>query len=285
MTLVKSGTGTLNLSGNNTFTGGLYLNAGNVILGNAGALNSSTPNIVSFGNSDTTVNGTSNATFSVQSGTLTINGNSLSLPQISTANANAGTPVLQNANAAAAVLTLNGSNASTFNGTIQDGAGGGTLGLTVAGSGGLTLSGSNTYTGPTTIASGKLALASAANNIATSKAITINFGATLDVTKVTSGFSLTLGQTLTGSGSISGTLGATSGSTLNPGSNGVGTLTTTGLTLNSGATLNFEIGAISGDLVNVTGTNGLAINGTGSVLVNLLQPNSLSALATAAGHL
>ena len=277
--LVKSGVGTLILSGANTFTGGVYLNAGNLVIGSAGALNSTTPNFVSFGNSDTPVT-SSNSTFTVTSGTLTLKGTSVALPQISTANVSAGTPVIQNANANAATLTITGSSPSTFSGTVQDGTGGGKLSLTVAGTGGLTLSGSNTYTGTTTISSGTLALASASNNISGSKLVTLNSGSTLDVTKVTGGFTLALGQTLTGSGTVAGTLSVGSGATVNPGLSGTGTLAATGFTLNAGATMNFEFASpTTGDLVNV-GANGLTINGgAGSVLINLLQPNSSSALA------
>ena len=51
--LVKSGAGTLTLSGNNTFTGGVTINAGLIILGNPGALNSTSPNAVTFGSGST----------------------------------------------------------------------------------------------------------------------------------------------------------------------------------------------------------------------------------------
>ncbi len=47
--MVKAGTGTLTLGGNNTFSGGLTIRGGTVKMGNAGALNSTTPNAVTLG--------------------------------------------------------------------------------------------------------------------------------------------------------------------------------------------------------------------------------------------
>src|SRR5207247_9074660 len=52
-TLTKSGAGTWTLSGSNTFTGGVTINAGILQLNNAGALNSTTANAVTFGASST----------------------------------------------------------------------------------------------------------------------------------------------------------------------------------------------------------------------------------------
>ena len=53
LALVKSGSGTQTLSGANTFTGGVTINAGNLQLGSTGALNSTSPNAVNFGAAST----------------------------------------------------------------------------------------------------------------------------------------------------------------------------------------------------------------------------------------
>ena len=140
--LVKTGgTGTLVLNASNAFTGGVTITGGTLQLGNPGAINSSTPNAVAFS--------------SDSSGTLSLNGISAAISGLTTS-ALVGSPAVQNGNAASAVLTVNNSAANTFAGTLQDGPGGGNLGLTKSGSGTLTLSGNNTFTGGVTINAGNL---------------------------------------------------------------------------------------------------------------------------------
>jgi autotransporter-associated beta strand protein len=124
-------------------------------------------------------------------------------------------------------------------------------GLTKNGAGTLTLGGTNTYTGTTTINAGTLALGSAAS-IANSRNISVAGGAVLDVSAVTGGFALGAAQTLSGSGSVNGTL-ANNGA-IAPGAapGEIGTLTfasspgLNGVTLlkinrNNGAPLNDQI--------------------------------------------
>ncbi|MGN6370129.1 MAG: autotransporter-associated beta strand repeat-containing protein [Phycisphaerae bacterium] len=257
----KSGPGTVILSGANSFTGGVYLNEGVLQLGNAGALNAGAPNAVYFGQATST------------SGTLTLGGNNATASLISTAGATVGSPVIQNASGTSAVLTVNGSSPSTFSGTIQNGSGSGSLGLTVGGAGGMTLSGTNTYTGNTTIQSGsKLILSAASNNISGSKNILVNSGATLALGGVTNGFTLLSGQTLSGSGTITGSLGLGAAAVLNPGTSGIGTLTTDGLALNPNSVVNLQFGSGVNDTVVVNNSGGLVLNGTaGSININLIN--------------
>ena len=132
--LSKSGPGTLILSGNNTFTGGLAINAGMVQLGNSLALNSTTPNYVHFGPASTGIlnlGGSGNVTISsLQSNTVT------------------GSPIVENANSISgqvSTLTVNDSGTDTFAGVMQDDpAGRGVLAIGKSGAGTLVLTAANT---------------------------------------------------------------------------------------------------------------------------------------------
>ncbi len=140
--MTKAGLGTLILNpvAANTFTGGTIINAGVLQIGSTNALNSTagSQNAVTFGASST--------------GTLRLAGNSITIGNLAT-NATPGTTFVENASGTSSTLTIgNGSNASgTYAGTIQNGTGTGTLALRKAGTGTLTLSGTNTYSGGTTI--------------------------------------------------------------------------------------------------------------------------------------
>jgi fibronectin-binding autotransporter adhesin len=145
--LTFQGSGATTLSGNNTFTGGVTINAGNLLVGSAGALNSTagSENAVAFGAGST--------------GTLSLNGNSVTISNLST-NATPGSTIVQNNNGTNATLTVgNASNLNgAFAGVLQDGITG-KLALTKAGGGTLSLTAANTYTGATTITGGTLKLA------------------------------------------------------------------------------------------------------------------------------
>ncbi len=131
------------LNASNTFTGGVTINGGIVRLGNIGALNTASPNNVTFG-----------ASAPVGS-KLQLNGFSVVVAGLNS-NATPGTPVVENASPTAATLTINNTGTNTFAGVIQDGAGGGILSLTKTGAGNQVLGGVNTYTGATTISGGIL---------------------------------------------------------------------------------------------------------------------------------
>ncbi|HEY1717905.1 MAG TPA: autotransporter-associated beta strand repeat-containing protein [Verrucomicrobiae bacterium] len=115
-------------------------------------------------------------------------------------------------------------------------------GLTKLGSGTLTFGTPQTYTGPTVISNGTLALFSTASvgSIANSTNIFIAGGALLDVSGL-SKLTVSGNQTLSGYGSVNGNVVAGSGSTISPGPS-IGTLTfSNSLTLASGSTAIFEI--------------------------------------------
>ncbi len=132
--LEASSTGTLMLAGNNTFTGGLNIPAGEIKLASSGAINSTGANALNLAGT----------------GTLTLNGFSA---RGSSLNGTSGTTV-QNGGTNNSTLTIGNSDVSTFNGTLKNGAGTGTLALTKSGTGELVLGGTNTYSGPTTITTG-----------------------------------------------------------------------------------------------------------------------------------
>lgn len=115
-------------------------------------------------------------------------------------------------------------------------------GLTKLGAGTLTFGTPQTYTGPTVISNGTLALFSTASvgSIANSTNILIASGALLDVSGL-SKLTVSGNQTLAGYGSVNGNVVAGGGSTISPGPS-IGTLTfSNSLTLAAGSTSIFEI--------------------------------------------
>ena len=182
--------------------------------------------------------------------------------------------------------TLDLSGASTISGSVT-----GSGGLTKAGVGRLMLSANNTYTGPTLISAGALALSgNYANNIVSSSTITIANGATLDATGLRAGtLALSSGQTfvnngtllgsLVASGTVSGngTVGALSvlaGGIIAPG-NSVGAIVVHGnldLAGTYAAELDPAASGMTADLLDVTG----AVHLTGATLnVTLMSAPTL----------
>ena len=139
MNLVKNGSGTQTIAGNNTFTGSVTINAGVLQLGSATALNTTAPRPVAFG----------------ADGTLRLAGNSVVVSGLTGSAANT---FVENQSDTQAILTIDkaASTTDTFAGTLRDGTGKGPLGLTKAGSGTLVLTGANTLTGPVSVTGGKL---------------------------------------------------------------------------------------------------------------------------------
>ena len=137
----------------------------------------------------------------ILAGTLDLFGNNTSINGLSgISNSVLGTVL--NSSAFAATLTVGNNNAtSTFSGILQNGTG--SLGLIKTGTGTFTLSGTNNFTGVTSIGSGTLV-------------VNGSLAAGSSVTAQAAG-------TLTGTGSVYGPV--TINGTLVPGTNGLGTLT------------------------------------------------------------
>ena len=160
--LTKIGDGTLSLTGADTYSGGTDVEAGTLKLG------------ASFAASyPLTVNG----------GTLDLNGQSLTVSSLhGTVDADGNGGTITNNASSPATLTLADWNVQTltYAGILEDGTSGGTVALTLSGNATLVLSGSNTYSGPTTISAGTLQ-AGAEYALSPYSDMTVGSGAYLDL--------------------------------------------------------------------------------------------------------
>jgi autotransporter-associated beta strand protein len=231
-------------------------------------LNSGTLNILT----NTTLNAgvvdmVDNATSVDVTGTYNLNFND-------TINGLSGTGTVSTSTVGAKTLTVGSSNSSSsFSGVIEDGSG--SINLIKAGSGTLTLSGTNTYTGSTTINAGTIDVSGQLNsgNYAGAIANSGTFTFSSDSNQILSGDISGTGA-LTKSGSsiltLSGTNTYTGSTTIN-----AGTLKITGalsnltdLIIASDATLDLQISQqfssidLNGTISRTTGTSSLNISGT-----------------------
>ena len=138
----KSGTGTLTLSGANTYTGNTLVSAGKIVLGNALALQNSAYDTASV-NGGLDVTGYPTPTLGGLSGSVNL------------------TSTLITGYDSISTLTLNPQTGitNTYSGDV--GNGNGSMALTKTGSGTQVLSGTNTYTGNTLVSAGKIVLGNA----------------------------------------------------------------------------------------------------------------------------
>lgn len=207
-TVTKSGAGTLSLTGSNTGSGAVTVNAGTLSIGAGGTTGSLAAPIVNqatvvFNRSDTsTYEGIVSGTGSVVksgNGLLSLLGdNTFTAPlRITGGTVGVGSGGTTGSIVAdvitGGVLAFNRSDAVTYAGIIS-----GTGALAMLGPGSLTLTGSNSYTGPTTISTGTLVI-DTTGTIGSLASGTIANGGSLHINRVNSA---AVTGVITGTGSV-----------------------------------------------------------------------------------
>lgn len=286
--LTKSGLGILTLSGSaaNTFTGASSITAGEVdlakntgvtaIAGNITVGDGTASAVLKLINSEQIAD-TSVVSFNgsgATAGILRLNNLSETLGGLSSTGG-AGIVENESGSAATGTLTVNvSSGTQTFSGTLRNGDGtgtDGTLAFVKTGAGTQVLSGTNTYSGATTVSAGVLQIGSSGAGTTGTGAVTVQSGGTLTGTGVVQVTSFT----------------AASGSIVQAGDGtaqaNYGTLTFTPAS-GSGA-INFQSGSTiilginpggTSDLLNIigTGTNTLLFNGNLTITATAFTPTA-----------
>jgi autotransporter-associated beta strand protein/T5SS/PEP-CTERM-associated repeat protein len=227
--LVKSGAGTLTLTGANTYSGGTTINGGTLQLGNGGTTGSITGNVATSSGATLAFNRSNNLTFA---GVISGAGNV--------------------AQTGSGVLTLSGTNTYSGGTRIDSGT------LSVSSNANL-----GNASGGVTLAGGSLRLS---NNTATSfdRAVTVtaDSGVVSNRSSNGAGVTHTLGTLSIGAN----TLSVTRGSSATSGTGGItfGTTTLTGnATFNVGSNARLNLGAISGSYgFTKSGSGNLTLSGT-----------------------
>jgi autotransporter-associated beta strand protein len=270
--LVNIGTGTLILTGSDTYTGGTTISAGTLQIGNGGTSGSITGNVLdngvlAFNRSDSlTFGGIISGTGSLVNlgtGTLTLTGTNT---YTGGTTISAGTLQIGNGGTTGSItgnvldnglLVFNRSDFVTFGGVIS-----GTGGLIQQGTGVLTLPGANTYTGTTLVNSGSLIVDGAIGSLQT----IVNAGGLL-------GGHGTIGGNLINNGIV--------GQLLSP-----GTLTVLGNFIqNAGGILRIGVGGLTAGLHDLLAVSGHVTLGGTLQIVSLgnfsLQPGNEFVFLTA----
>lgn len=253
--IVKNGNGKLIINNANSFTGGVNLNGGIIVVGNASALGAST-NVVAFG--------------AAGNARLQLSNNSVILGGITSADS---TAIVENGGSISdSTLTISGTGSSTFAGTLRDGSGTGKLGLTTSGTATLILTGTNTFTGATSIGAGSTLQIGSGGTSGTLGAGSVAVAGSLVFNRSDS---VTFGDVITGLGTVTvqnGTLVLT-GALNNTGTN----------TINSGAILQVGDGTTNGSAGNITNNGTLTFDNNGTAQTYSAAVSGSGALNILAG--
>jgi len=268
--LAKSGTGTLTLTtAGNDYTGGTTVTGGALVLGASGALPTGGALTVNSASVDLGGNSTSVGAFSGSSATITTN-------------------------VAPATFTATSGAAAIFNGSLQDGTGGGVLTFVKSGTGTLTLTGSSNYSGGTTVTGGTLQLGDGATtngsitgNITDSASVAFANPAALAYSGAISGTGSVV-KSGAGTLTLTGTSNYSGGTTISAGTLQLGDGTSngslTGNIVNNGA-LTFAGLATSGTFAGLISGSGSFTKGAGYTNLTLSATNTFNGLTVNSGTL
>jgi fibronectin-binding autotransporter adhesin len=270
--LTLTGSGTLTLQNNNSYTGITTISGGGElsISGSIASptidLDNGTLQLVNPGAIPSTT-----AVSFAGTGTLDLDGNNIQLANL----AGSGGVIGNGGTGSGATLTYIGTS-STFSGNIEDGINGGMQTTLSVNSGTLTLAGANTFTGATTINGGTVLTIGAGGSLSSSTAVsdngTFNVNNSTSVGSLNGGGLITIGgSTLTvvnggnfsgpiGNGTSSGSLAVTGGTMILSGANsytGATTINNAVLEVTSSASL----GSTSGGAVNISNGGTLDLSG------------------------
>ncbi len=257
--ITKAGAGELHLSGTNTYTGSNSINAGILKTGNTAALGTAAAGTTVSSGAVLDLNGVTPGAAEA----LTLNGTGIStggalINSSGTAASYSGTVTMASASGIGTTGNI------TISGVVS-----GAFALTKYGAGELILSGTNTYTGLTTITAGTLKTGNTAALGTAAAGTTVSSGAALDLNGVTPGAAEAL--TLNGTGvSNGGALTNTGGNASYSGNITLGSASTIRATSSGTLTCSGTVG---------TGAFGLTLDGsagTGTMSGVISTPTSLT---------